>query len=274
MNVELRLIPDTSAPKRNLYTMNRPSPPWSSRRPTFRPLLILTLAWTAGVVACGGNNDPGRLPSSEGPPASGATTSFGGDGSHASTSIPFGQEQLVLWPDPSTVFTSPRAVAEDFVAQVLRVPPEISDFMAGDSRSGEVVVFSPGDPPSSRGLLVLRQLGHRNGWFVIGTINDSALISTPEFGQAVPSGEVVVRGIAEGFEATVIVEAFVVGRAEPILDRKVTYAGNLGVPAPFEVTLDLSEAASGDHVLIIVHGGVGLETDPGQFGAIAVVVLP
>ncbi|MFM7870325.1 MAG: hypothetical protein ACKPBG_01415, partial [Actinomycetota bacterium] len=60
---------------------------------------------------------------------------------------------------------------------------------------------------------------------------------------------------------------------EPVLDREVTFAGNLGVPAPFGVTLDLSDADPGDTILIIVRGGVGMETDPGQFGAIAVVIV-
>lgn len=181
-------------------------------------------------------------------------------------------EQLALWPNASEVFDSARAVAEDFVVQVLGVPPELGDFMAGDSRSGEIEVFSPGDPPSGRGLLLLRQLGPANGWFVIGTINDNALITTPVAGQSVQPGPLIVQGLAEGFEATVIVEAFIAGRAEPVLDRKVTYAGNLGVVGPFEVTLDLSAAQPGDIVLILVRGGVGLETDPGEFGAIAVVI--
>lgn len=159
------------------------------------------------------------------------------------------------------------------MVQVLGVPPELGDFMAGDSRSGEIEVYSPGDPPTLRSLLLLRQLGPSNGWFVIGTINDNAFISSPATGQSVTAGEVIVSGQAEGFEATVIIEAFVAGRPEPVLDREVTFAGNLGVPAPFEVTLDLSDADPGDTILIIVRGGVGLETDPGQFGAIAVVIV-
>lgn len=181
---------------------------------------------------------------------------------------------MALWPDASKAFNSARAVAEDFVVQVLGVPPELGDFMAGDSRSGEIEVFSPGDPPSGRGLLLLRQLGPSNGWFVIGTINDNALITAPNSGQSVPAGPVIVQGLAEGFEATVIVEAFIAGRAEPVLDRTVTYAGNLGVAGPFQVTLDLSSAKPGNTVLIVVRGGVGLETDPGEFGAIAVVIAP
>lgn len=182
-------------------------------------------------------------------------------------------EQIALWPAPSVVFTSPQAAAEDFIVQVLGVPPLIGEFMAGDSRSGEIAIFSPGDPPSLRGLLLLRQLGPSNGWFIIGTINDKALITNPETGRQVTAGPISVEGLAEGFEATVIIEAFIAGRAEPVLDREVTMAGNFGETGPFGVTLDLSAAAPGDTVLILVRGGTGLETDPGEFGAIAVVIV-
>lgn len=236
-----------------------------------RMLLVSTVVT---LIACGGDAEPG--PDSGSPSTTSRTSEVPTSTSETpatSTSAPSGLEQLALWPSLSEVFTSPRAAAEDFVVQVLGVPPELGEFMAGDSRSGEIEVFSPGDPPTLRSLLLLRQLGPSNGWFVVGTINDNAFISSPTPGQSVAAGEVNVRGQGEGFEATVIIEAFVAGRPEPILDREVTFAGNLGVPAPFDVTLDLSAAEPGDTVLIVVRGGVGLETDPGQFGAIAVLIV-
>lgn len=225
------------------------------------------------LVGCASDGAPSPvtdLPATTGPSTSVPATTTEPEAS-TTTEAP-ALEQLALWPDSSEIFASARAAAEDFVVQVLGVPPQLGDFMAGDSRSGEIEVFSPGDPPSGRGLLLLRQLGPTNGWFVIGTVNDNALITTPNSGQSVPAGPVLVQGLAEGFEATVIVEAFIAGRAEPVLDRKVTYAGNLGIVGPFEVTLDLSAARPGDTVLILVRGGVGLETDPGEFGAVAVVI--
>ncbi|MFM8484302.1 MAG: hypothetical protein ACKOBT_13265, partial [Actinomycetota bacterium] len=80
------------------------------------------------------------------------------------------------------------------MVQVLGVPPELGDFMAGDSRSGEIEVYSPGDPPTLRSLLLLRQLGPSNGWFVIGTSNDNACIASSATGQSVTAGEVNVSG--------------------------------------------------------------------------------
>jgi len=38
------------------------------------------------------------------------------------------------------------------------------------------------------------------------------------------------------------------------------------------VTIDLSGAAPGDVITLLVRGDTGLETDPGEFGAIAVVI--
>lgn len=240
----------------------------------FRRMVGVSTALVVALTACGGDGTSG--PDTESPgstsPTTGAPTSTSQDPGTATTVAP-GLEQLALWPSASEIFTSPRAAAEDFVMQVLGVPPELGEFMAGDTRSGEIQVFSPGDPPTLRSLLLLRRLGPSDGWFVIGTINDNAFISSPVSGQSVSAGELTVRGQGEGFEATVVIEAFVAGRPEPVLDRQVTFAGNLGVPAPFEVTLDLSDAEPGDTVLIVVRGGVGLETDPGQFGAIAVLIV-
>lgn len=247
--------------------------PRRSRTSRSKNLLWVTSLAALLVVSSGCADDGEPAPVTEAPITSTSSTpATTSEPAATTTSQPNALEQLALWPHSTDVFTSARAVAEDFVVQVLKVPPELGDFMAGDSRSGEIEVFSPGDPPSGRGLLLLRQLGPTNGWFVIGTVNDNALITTPTSGQSVPAGPLVVQGLAEGFEATVIVEAFIAGRAEPILDRKVTYAGNLGVAGPFEVTLDLSAAQPGDTVLILVRGGVGLETDPGEFGAIAVAI--
>lgn len=224
------------------------------------------------MAACGGDGTPS--PDSEAPTSSTTLAPSTTEPDSATTTTePVVLEQTALWPAPSVVFTSPRAAAEDFVVQVLGVPPLVGDFMAGDSRSGEIEVFSPGDPPSLRSILLLRQLGPNNGWFVIGTLNDKAFITNPESGRQVTAGPITVEGLAEGFEATVIIEAFIAGRAEPVLDREVTMAGNFGEASPFSVTLDLSDAAPGDTVLIVVRGGVGLETDPGEFGAIAVVIV-
>jgi hypothetical protein len=81
-----------------------------------------------------------------------------------------------------------------------------------------------------------------------------------------------VRGRARGFEANVVVSAFVPGDAGVQLDQVVTTGGALETPEPFTVTLDVSGASPGDVVAVLVRGGTGLETDPGEFGALPVVI--
>ena len=78
--------------------------------------------------------------------------------------------------------------------------------------------------------------------------------------------------MAHGFEASVVVSAFVAGRPDTEFGNQVTMAGNFGVALPYSVSFDLSGASAGDLMVLLVRGGAGLETDPGDFGAIAVVI--
>lgn len=191
------------------------------------------------------------------------------------TTEPVGLEQPAIWPAADVVFDTPEAAAADFVTQVLDVPPGLGEFQQGDSRSGEIELLSLGEgggTPVVRGVILLRQLGPDDGWFVIGVANDNASITAPEAGATVAAGPLQVEGLARGFEANVNVRAFVAGDATTDLDQQITMGGAMGTPEPISVTLDLSGASTGDVVTIVVRGGVGLETDPGDVGAIAVVI--
>jgi hypothetical protein len=88
----------------------------------------------------------------------------------------------------------------------------------------------------------------------------------------VPAGALTIEGKARGFEANVVVRAFVAGDADAQLDQEITQGGAFETPEPFTVSLDLSSASAGDVVTLLVRGGTGLETDPGEFGAIPVVI--
>ena len=194
----------------------------------------------------------------------------------ASTTTARDTGQIALWPAPDVVFTTPQDAARDFLAAAFSAGPVLGQFRGGDQGSGEIDVFASdqsGAPiGTARSTLQLRQLGSANGWFVIGAISRTSTITMPKASVAVPAGPLQVRGAAQGFEANIGVGAFVAGHADPPLDVTSTLAGNFGVPLPYEVTLDLTGAAPGDTVVILVHGGVGLETDPGDFSAIAVTI--
>jgi len=238
---------------------------------TTRSIAALTAVALLAVAACGDDDDE-----TEATTTTSSTTSTTAAESTTTTTEPAGLEQPAIWPAADVVFDTPGAAAEDFVREVLGVPPVLGEFQQGDVRSGEVEVHSPGEgeAPTTvvRSRLLLRQLGPDDGWFVVGAVNDNASITTPATGAEVPAGPLTVSGRARGFEANVVVRAFVAGAAAAELDQQVTTGGSLETPEPFTVTLDLAGAASGDVVALLVRGGTGLETDPGDFGAIPVVV--
>jgi hypothetical protein len=190
------------------------------------------------------------------------------------SSTPTTTRQPAIWPAAGVVFNKPEDAAADFVTKVLGVPPALGEFQQGDSRSGEIEVLSRGEGGSARivrSLLLMRQLGPDNGWFILAAINENMTISSPETRAEVPARALTVAGRARGFEATVLVSAMTAG-APAQLDSEVTMGGAMETPEPFSVSLDLSKAQPGSTVTILVRGDTGLETDPGEFTAIPVVI--
>ncbi len=243
---------------------------------------MLTIRTLSGIVAaaallisCGGIGDSGDS-STASTLATPTTTEM------ATTTAVVGLPQPAIWPAADVVFATPEEAAADFVTQVLGVGPVLGEFVGGDSRSGEIEVFSPGeggativtspDSGAARGLLLLRQLGPDDGWFILAAVNDFESITSPESTAVVPAGPLTVEGVGRGQEGNVIVTAYVAGDAEVVLDSQFTMAGALETAEPFSVTLDLSGAEPGDIVMLLVRGGTGLETDPGEFSAVPVVI--
>jgi hypothetical protein len=192
----------------------------------------------------------------------------------STTTTPLRLSQPAVWPAPDVVFATPEEAAQSFVHEVLGVPPVLGEFRQGDSRSGEIDVLSPAGGSASvlRGLLLLRQLGPDSGWFVLAAVNDNASITMPPPGSEVAAGPLRLEGRARGFEGNVTVTAFEAGNRGSQLDQIVTQGGALVTPAPFPVTLDLSAPAPGDTVALLVRGGPGSDTDPGEFGVIPVTI--
>lgn len=203
------------------------------------------------------------------------TTTISGAGVTTSTTGVPTLEQPAIWPAPGVVFESPEDAAADFVSKVLRVPPQLGEFQQGDSRSGEIEVLPPAETAGSgpiRSVLLMRRLGPDNGWFVLAAVNDNTTITSPESTAEVSAGPVEVSGEGRGFEGLLIVEAYVAGDAGNRLDQQTTQGGSFAEPEPYSVTVDLSGAGSGRTVLLLVRGGVGLDTDPGEFSAIPIIM--
>ncbi len=181
--------------------------------------------------------------------------------------------QPAIWPAADVVFATPEEAAADFVRTVLGVEPLLGEFVGGDSRSGEIEVFSPGEAaPVSRGLLALRMLPPNDGWFVLAAVNPNATINSPEMYAEVPAGPLTVEGVARGHEGTVVITAFLAGDADTVFDEVITAGGVFETPESYSVALDLTGAEAGDVITLLVRGDTGLENDPGDFGATAVVV--
>jgi Immunoglobulin-like domain of bacterial spore germination len=221
----------------------------------------------------------------------GETAETGGDSTTSTTEAPTttaaptttsgsvpvgGLEQPALWPSPEIVFNDPIAAATDFLDLVIGAG-EAGEFRQGDSRSGEVDVLFRGEGGGQeivRSTLLLRQLGEEDGWFVIAAVNPNAAITSPEAGATISLGSpFTVEGVARGFEGNVVVSARPAGVAGEPFDEAVTTAGALADPEPFTVELTVGTASPGDVVMLLVQGGVGLEADPGDFGAIPVVAV-
>jgi hypothetical protein len=231
-----------------------------------KKLFLAALVALLPLAACGSDNGSPSATTRRASPTTDETTS---------TTVA-GLEQPAIWPAANVYFATPEEAARDFVTKVLGVPPELGSFQAGDSRSGELQVFAQrpegsSGPKVARGVLLLRQLGARSGWFITAAVNANASIASPAARATVSAGNLTVSGKGRGFEALVVVRAFVAGDATE-LSKVATHGGSMETPEPFSVTLDLSKAKPGDTVMLLVRGGVGLETDPGDFGAIAILV--
>ncbi len=243
--------------------------------PVMRPLAALA-AVALLLTACDGDDEGATTSTSTTTTGVEETTTTAAVDDTTTTSEVAGLEQLAVWPAAEVVFGTPEEAAEGFVEEVLGVPPTLGEFRQGDARSGEIEVFSPGEGEGGsrvlRSVLLLRRVGPEDGWFVVGAVSEHATITTPESAAEVPAGPIDVAGSARGFEASVVVSAHVAGEAGGLLDRVTTQGGAFEEPESYSVTLDLSGASSGDVVTLLVRGATGLETDPGDFGAVPVVV--
>lgn len=239
-----------------------------------RRIVLLGSVIALLTVSCSSESSSGPTTTSSSLPPStteGSTTTTS-TSTIPPTTAPAVLEQPAIWPAVDVVFDDPEVAAADFVAAVLGVPIALGDFMAADSRSGEITVSCDLCNGTPRGRLLMRRLGPTNGWFVTAIVNDLTTIASPVQAGTVAAGPLEVAGTAIGFEANVSITAYVAGDETRVLDRVTVMAGMMGEPGPFSVTLDLSEASAGDLVMILVRGGVGLETDPGDLAAIAVVI--
>jgi hypothetical protein len=178
-----------------------------------------------------------------------------------------------LFPGTGVVYDTPDAAARAFIEEVMGVPARLGAFQAGDALSGEIEMGVEGASADAvRGTILLRRTGPAAPWFIIGVVNDHATIASPEAGSTVKAGSITVTGVARGFEGLVHVFAVLADDPGTIVAEARTQAGSMEESLPYSVELDLSGLSAGDRVILVVHGGVGLETDPGDTGALGIII--
>jgi hypothetical protein len=198
-----------------------------------------------------------------------ATTTTAASTDSSSSTTTAAQPTTASTEQPSTD-NDPHDAAEAFmVAHFPGSNATLGEFQQGDSQSGEVPVFRPGEGGGTANLASTLLLRQADGvWVVIGAVNPNVTIEDPENGGEVPAGPVTISGVGRGFEALLVARAY---DADGQMIAEATGQGGAQAdPLPYEITLDLSAAESGAEVVITVNGGVGLESDPGEFSAIRV----
>jgi hypothetical protein len=130
--------------------------------------------------------------------------------------------------------------------------PIVGDFMAGDSRSGEVEVRAMADGAVT--TVFVRQLGADDSWWVLGSATAAMVVEQPSAG-ALVSSPATVSGQGRGFEGRIVVEVRQDGSAAPLGTAYGT-AGSGGM-APFEVEVDFT-APTSEYGAIVAYGSNGL----------------
>ena len=222
----------------------------SDNRVALAIVALLVVAAVAGLVWwLVADDDDEVTSSSTTPPSSETTTSSTTEPS--TTEPPFAptltEEELatVIWPnqDTSQRFSDPSAAAYSFATELLGfTEPVMGEFMAGDSRSGEIEIRAAEDGPPT--TVAVRQLGD-DSWWVLGAQTPDIVLEQPEAGASATS-PLQLSGQSRAFEGTVQVAVLRDGSTDPMGSGFVT-GGATEQLAPFsgEVEFDAADAEWG-----------------------------
>ncbi|HSL56939.1 MAG TPA: Gmad2 immunoglobulin-like domain-containing protein [Acidimicrobiales bacterium] len=171
------------------------------------------------------------------------TTTTAGDQVDTSTAVfPFADDDL-RFDDPveaATVF------AETIVGFT---DPVVSDYRAGDSRSGEVGVRPVADGPET--IILVRQLDEH--WWILGAVPEGITIAEPEWMTELRS-PVTVRGEAVSPEGDLFLELWTDGADEPLALGQAMV--DRDEPSGFEVELTYDQRpATRDGALVVRSRG-------------------
>ena len=203
---------------------------------------VVALVALATYAVVGGGDDEPDAPT---PPTTVAPTT-----SPTTTPAPEVDHTTAIWPaaGDEARFTDPVAAARSFATAFLGFEaPVVGDFLAGDTRSGEVEVRPIADGPVT--TVLVRQLTGADTWYVLGSATAAIEITSPDALTTIRS-PVTVRGSAHAFEGTVQVEIRQDGTAGPIGAGFVTGGGDQMRPFEGTVGFDPPTARFGALVLL------------------------
>ncbi len=153
------------------------------------------------------------------------------------------------WANTPTRFDDPVDAATSFAVDYLGfTDPQVGDFQAGDSRSGEVSVQAGAVGPTT--VVFVRQLTDDDTWWVLGAAAENIVIEDPDQGATV-SSPLTVTGTALAFEGTVDVELRADDNGEPIATDFVTGSGG-PEPGPFEGEIEFTSPGPVGGALVLI----------------------
>ena len=164
--------------------------------------------------------------------------------------VPEVDPYAVAFPSPTTSrrFDSPGPAAQAYATEILGFTElEMGDYMAGDSRSGEIEIS---DRPGGQVTVILLRQMEDDTWFVLGSNNADIVVDQPEVG-ATTTSPFTTSGQALAFEGTVDVLVLAQDDPDPLGEGFVTGSGT--PPAgPFEGEISFT-APAGDTPGILVY---------------------
>ena len=159
--------------------------------------------------------------------------------------------RTAVWPwfETDLRYADPVEAAVGFATEYLGfVDPIASEFMAGDSRSGEVEIRSfESGPPT---VVFVRQLTDDDSWWILGAASENITIDEPEALAEVTS-PLTVSGTARAFEGTVEVQLRSDGSGEPIFEGFVTGSGG-PEPGPYSETFEFTSPGATGGALVML----------------------
>jgi len=190
-------------------------------------------------------------PAATEPPSTEPTTTPAPTTDAASTTVPDDPTRTAIWPWAETDmrFDDPIDAATSYATDFLGFDePLIGEFLAGDSRSGEVAIMPDTIGPTT--VVFVRQLTDDDTWWILGSAAENIVLDEPETGDVVESPLPLV-GEARAFEGTVEVEIRADGNAEPIEVGFVTGSGG-PEPGPFDDEIEFVSPGSGGGSLVLI----------------------